>query len=553
MSHSSLRILVVDDEINILKSMKRLFKQAGYEVFIASSGAEGLALLEKQHINVILSDFRMPQMDGGQFLSKVKALYPHIVSLILSGYADFDSVLVVMNSGNAYKFLTKPWENAALLEEVEEAFRHYQAHTQLALSLEQSKFYENTIQLNETVKQLFSAGTPFTLGYFELSNASDLKRQQIDIGSLTQLLHDYIREQWKKNCSLHVVNENSLVLLTLECDEFSHFSKLVTNLEQYLWHTLHDHKVDVGVSFIASTNLDTTTDYILETLKEATVRIHSSSQITPIDHQYLLSKQRQLTIKSDVGRALRMNHLSLVYQPKIALGSGVIESAEVLLRWYHKSLGWISPEEFIDVLEADGQINSITDWVIDNGLKELSRLLKISNEIQSFSINVSASQLINLNIVKTIKAGLHKYQIDPSKLEIEVTETSLIENLTTTSRTLDALKDLGVTIAIDDFGVGYSSFAYLTKLPIDVLKLDRALLEDIEFNHDTLVLVENLVKTCHNLNIKVVAEGIETQAALEKVNLTNCDYVQGFYYSAPVSCAEIEQLFVEQPFLINVS
>lgn len=193
MSHSSLRILVVDDEINILKSMKRLFKQAGYEVFIASSGAEGLALLEKQHINVILSDFRMPQMDGGQFLSKVKALYPHIVSLILSGYADFDSVLVVMNSGNAYKFLTKPWENAALLEEVEGAFRHYQAHTQLALSLEQSKFYENTIQLNETVKQLFSAGTPFTLGYFELSNASDLKRQQIDIGSLTQLLHDYIR------------------------------------------------------------------------------------------------------------------------------------------------------------------------------------------------------------------------------------------------------------------------------------------------------------------------------------------------------------------------
>ena len=109
MSHSSRSILVVDDEINILKSMRRLFKHAGYDVFTAESGEQGLAILDKEDIQVILSDFRMPHMDGGEFLAKVKVSHPYTVSLILSGYADFDSVLSVMNSGNAFKFLTKPW------------------------------------------------------------------------------------------------------------------------------------------------------------------------------------------------------------------------------------------------------------------------------------------------------------------------------------------------------------------------------------------------------------------------------------------------------------
>lgn len=554
MSHSSRSILVVDDEINILKSMRRLFKQAGYEVFTAESGTQGLAVLEEQNINVILSDFRMPGMDGGEFLGIVKATYPDIVSLILSGYADFDSVLGVMNKGSAFKFLTKPWDNKVLLTEIDEAFEHYQTKVQQASSLEQSKFFDNMVQFNAMVERLLYENTPFSIGYFELSNANDLRRHDVNVETLTQDLHDHIAKNWYKDYSLHMIHDNTLVLLTHGCHEHDvhiDFSRLVTGIDNAYWQTHVDKKVDVSVSFISSDNLDKSTAFILETLQEAAVLINASSEFMALNHQYLLKKQRQLTIKSDVTRALKMNQFSLVYQPKITLGSGLIESAEVLLRWRHESLGWVSPGEFIDIAEADGQINDIGDWVIENGLKELSRLARMSHEIQSFSINVSASQLMNIKIVQTIKDGLKKYHIAPNKLEVEVTETSLIQNLSTTSKTLNALKDLGVTIAIDDFGVGYSSFAYLTKLPIDVLKLDRALLEDIEYNQDTQLLVENLVKTCHNLNIKVVAEGIETKAALEKVDLTNCDYVQGFYYSAAVSSSEIEKLFIQQPFRVR--
>ena len=554
MSQSKQTVLIVDDEINILKSMRRLFRQAGYEVFTAESGLEGLALLDNESIQVILSDFRMPGMNGGEFLAQVNIDRPDVVSLILSGYADFDSVLAVMNQGSAFKFLTKPWDNKILLQEIANAFVHYEIKQRQDTSLEQSKYFDNINEFNGAIDSFVYENIPFSIGYFELSNANDLKRHAVEIEPLLSGLQQYINNNWFKEFSLYCINDAAVIILTHGCHEQDvhiDFSQLVKGIEEENWHHVDDKKVDVSVSFISSDNLDNSTNFIVETLQEAAVLINATSEFLALNHQYLLKKQRQLTIKSDVTRALKMNQFSLVYQPKITMDTGLIESAEVLLRWRHETLGWVSPGEFIDIAEADGQINDIGDWVIENGLAELSRLSRISHEIQSFSINVSARQLLNIKIVLTIKNTLEKYKIEPHKLEIEVTETSLIKNLNTTSKTLNAIKDLGVKIAIDDFGVGYSSFAYLTKLPLDVLKLDRALLEDIEYNQDTQLLVDNLVKTCHSLNIKVVAEGIETKAALDKINLADCDYVQGFYYSAAVSSSEIEKLFIKQPFRIR--
>ena len=554
MSQAKQTVLIVDDEINILKSMRRMFKQAGYEVFTAESGLEGLALLADESIQVILSDFRMPVMNGGEFLAQVKINRPDVVSLILSGYADFDSVLAVMNQGSAFKFLTKPWDNQVLLQEIANAFVHYETKLRQETSLEQSKYFDNINEFNGAVESFVYENIPFSIGYFELSNANDLKRYDVVLEPLLSQLQQYISTHWGKQFSLYSISDVAVIILTHGCHEQNvqiDFSRLVSGIEQDSWHQIEDNKVDVSVSFISSDDLHKTTSFIVETLQEAAVLINASSEFMALNNQYLLKKQRQLTIKSDVPRALKMNQFSLVYQPKITMKTGLIEGAEVLLRWRHDSLGWVSPGEFIDIVEADGQINDIGDWVIDNGLAELSRLSRISHELHSFSVNVSASQLLNIKLVQTIQDALHKYNIDPRKLEIEVTETSLIKNLNATSKTLNALKSLGVKIAIDDFGVGYSSFAYLTKLPIDVLKLDRALLEDIEYNQDTQLLINNLVKTCHNLNIKVVAEGIETKAALEKINIANCDYVQGYYYSAAVSKNEIEKLFIKQPFRIR--
>ena len=451
MSQAKQTVLIVDDEINILKSMRRMFKQAGYEVFTAESGLEGLALLADESIQVILSDFRMPVMNGGEFLAQVKINRPDVVSLILSGYADFDSVLAVMNQGSAFKFLTKPWDNQVLLQEIANAFVHYETKLRQDTSLEQSKYFDNINEFNGAVESFVYENIPFSIGYFELSNANDLKRYDVVLEPLLSQLQQYISTHWGKQFSLYSISDVAVIILTHGCHEQNiqiDFSRLVSGIEQDSWHQIQDNKVDVSVSFISSDDLDKTTSFIVETLQEAAVLINASSEFMALNNQYLLKKQRQLTIKSDVPRALKMNQFSLVYQPKITMETGLIEGAEVLLRWRHDSLGWVSPGEFIDIVEADGQINDIGDWVIDNGLAELSRLSRISHELQSFSINVSASQLLNIKLVQTIQDALHKYNIDPPKLEIEVTETSLIKNLNATSKTLNALKNLGLKLRL---------------------------------------------------------------------------------------------------------
>lgn len=184
MSQAKQTVLIVDDEINILKSMRRMFKQAGYEVFTAESGLEGVALLADESIQVILSDFRMPVMNGGEFLAQVKINRPDVVSLILSGYADFDSVLAVMNQGSAFKFLTKPWDNQVLLQEIANAFVHYETKLRQETSLEQSKYFDNINEFNGAVESFVYENIPFSIGYFELSNANDLKRYDVVVEPL---------------------------------------------------------------------------------------------------------------------------------------------------------------------------------------------------------------------------------------------------------------------------------------------------------------------------------------------------------------------------------
>jgi EAL domain-containing protein (putative c-di-GMP-specific phosphodiesterase class I) len=384
---------------------------------------------------------------------------------------------------------------------------------------------------------------------FSVENALDLKRHAFSMDSILTQLAQTVQEYFSVPCEFFQPKESELIVLLSWVEDMpSQLTQLFRQVSTANW--LHEQgvSIDLSSSYFASDELTGASDYLYETLREATVLIRSQEDFVAITEQYITAKKRQLTIKSDVAKALAGNQFSLVYQPKVTLANGLVENAEVLLRWQHAELGWISPVEIIEIAEADGQIIDIGEWVLKNGIAQLSRLLRVSHEVKRLSINVSVNQLTNLNIVNSIKRYLQEYSVEPEHLVIEITETGLIKNLKTISKTLHAIKQLGVSIAIDDFGVGYSSFAYLSKLPIDILKIDRALIDDIEYNQDTQVLMKNLVQTCHNLNIDVVAEGVETLASLQKINLTECDYVQGYYYSAPVKAQEIEHIFVAQPF-----
>jgi len=542
-------LLVVDDEINILKSMRRLFRQAGYDVHTANSGYEAQLILSDTHVDLVLSDFRMPEMNGGELLSFVKQTYPEITCLIISGYTDFDSVLSILNEGVAYKFLTKPWDNTKLIEEVNSAFAYNLEQKQKLNELATSHVKE----MLSAVKVLQHENKIFSLAYVKINNVFDLKDANVRTSDVLPRIASSILSQTPA-CKVFNIHPNEMLLLlpVHTVSEARHFMTHVLYSElNALWLKMEEASIDLAGSFICSADFNVSTHNLFETLQDASEVLTSQEQFVSLNNHYLEAKKRRLTIKSSIHKAVKMNQFSLVFQPKVKLSDGLVGYAEILLRWYHQDLGWITPTEFIEIAEADGQINDIGDWVIEHGIKAIARFTHVCQEFKSLSINVSANQLMNLKIVDTIKSTLEKYQVDAKHLIIEVTETALIKNLAVTSKTLHALKTLGLQIAIDDFGVGYSSFAYLSKLPVDILKIDKAMLDDIEFNLGTQMIVENLIKTCHGMNVNVVAEGVETQGTFEKIEAANCDYVQGYFYSVPISEQEIEKMFLIQPFRKN--
>lgn len=545
-------ILVVDDEVNILKSMRRLFRNNGYTVHTASSGEEALQVLaESPDIELVLSDFRMPKMSGGELLAEIKKLYPHIVSMIISGYTDFNSALTVLNNGSAYKFLTKPWDNDNLLSEMAEALAYAREQANTKSLLGETNFIKAQKSFQAAVEECQFSDENHCAILFSIDNALDLKRNAQPLDAILISLAHEVQNYSQAPVRFFQPNDAEVLVLVKwsEKDEMAaHMAQLTRTISESQWLSEYELVIDLASSYFATAELQGSSNYLYETLKEATVLLRSQDDFVAITEQYIEAKKRQLTIKSDVSKALSTNQFSLVYQPKVTLSNGLIEGAEVLLRWQHEQLGWISPVEFIEIAENDGQIIDIGDWVLKHGIAQLSRLNRMSHDFKRLSINVSVNQLTNFNIINQVKQYLTEHNVPAENLVLEVTETSLIKNLTLITKTLHGLKQLGVKIAIDDFGVGYSSFAYLSKLPIDILKIDRALIDDIEYNEDTQVLINNLVQTCHKLDIEVVAEGVETQAVLEKVNITECDYVQGYFYSAAVQAKEIEQMFVAQPF-----
>ena len=241
---------------------------------------------------------------------------------------------------------------------------------------------------------------------------------------------------------------------------------------------------------------------------------------------------RQFHLEHDLKQALGNEEFFLCYQSQIDLRSGRIVGLEALLRWKHPKRGVISPGEFIPVLEQTGMIASVDAWVI----RTVCRQLKSWQECGIFvkaSVNLSAQELGNDATIEVVRAALEKNGVYPQNLEVEVTETSLMENVDQASRILQTLSSWGVMIALDDFGKGYSSMSYLQKLAINIIKIDKQFVDGLPENKDSVTLVQTIIAMAHNMGKEVLAEGVEREEQRQKLYELGCDYGQGFLWSRP--------------------
>ncbi len=246
----------------------------------------------------------------------------------------------------------------------------------------------------------------------------------------------------------------------------------------------------------------------------------------------------RIQLESQLARAINNKELRLFYQPKVSCLTGRVEGVEALIRWQHPKRGLLSPYHFITMAEESGLIVDIGNWVITEAIRQLSVWTQSSRDI-SIAVNVAAPQLANSNFAEMLLQKIEIGEVRPSSLELEVTESVVMNDIGSVQRQLELLKQQEISIAIDDFGTGYSSLRYLKDLPLDILKIDKSFIDNLCDGEKYQSIARTIVSIAKTLNLRTVAEGVETIDQLAIVNEMGCDYIQGYLYSPPVDADEI--------------
>ncbi len=252
--------------------------------------------------------------------------------------------------------------------------------------------------------------------------------------------------------------------------------------------------------------------------------------------------QGRMKVQAGLRQALERNEFVLYYQPKVSLRNGRIVGAEALLRWRAADGKLVPPGDFIPVAEESGLIVPIGAWVLATACHQTLAWQEAGFRTLRMSVNLSPVQFKRNNLIETVTAALRESGLPPQHLELEITESLLMDNDRAALDALEWLRELGVRVSVDDFGTGYSSLNYLKRLPVDVLKIDRSFIDDIPHNSDDVAIARSIISLGHHLNLSIVAEGVETSAQAEFLLAHGCDEVQGFYFSKPVPAEEFEHL-----------
>ena len=249
--------------------------------------------------------------------------------------------------------------------------------------------------------------------------------------------------------------------------------------------------------------------------------------------------EERLTLENSLRLALERNELFLVYQPQMDMATGNIIGLEALLRWQHPELGLVPPDRFIRIAENSGLIMPIGEWVLRTACSQTRKWQDEGHAAVSVAVNVSAVQFRQEDFCNLIRRVLQETGLAPQYLELELTESLLLANADVTLSVLQELKAMGLTLAIDDFGTGYSSFSYLRQFRVSKLKVDRSFVRDVAVNPDDAAITSGIISMAKSLNLKVIAEGVETEAQMSFLRAHQCDEIQGYYFSKPLTVDKV--------------
>ena len=542
---NGLNLLLVDDEKGVVNALKRELKDLNCSITTTTSGRKAMSVLREQDVALLITDHKMPDVNGVDLVRFAKQYSPDTHIFMLSGAGDLQAAVELLNQRMLTKYLTKPWNRQDLRNEVVKVLNQCSEVGQKNAAQQLADFNHENVKPN--LRDFES------VVLIKLMNVSDISLAHGEVASLDT--EAYIGQRLE-----YMVMQPHL-LQRIQAGVFALYLKestteitrsLCCQIRQQLQRTFSIKGssifCQIGVGFRHLRELQLDHDILISSLIDTIVRDSHRISISQLDNSTITQYRRHQQLSAEVQSGLRNQEFKLAYQPKVQLSSGMINSAEVLLRWQHHSLGWVPPSEFVRLTELDGQIEAIGEWVLDQGFKVASELRRFSTELDSIAINISAKQLQSSHIVEFIGERLQHYYLPPSFIELELTETALAENSHYLEELLWQLKLLGVRLTVDDFGAGFTSFSYLSKLPIDTLKLDKVMIDNLHTDSHRQEFIQNLIVSCKKLGIEVVAEGVEEDVDLRCLQAMRCDKIQGYIFSPAVSRQEFEKLMIRQPF-----
>ena len=546
-------VLLIEDnpgDARLIREMLAEDPEAPFRLRFAEKLSAGLELLSATPAALVLLDLSLPDSFGLETFAKVYAHSPAVPIIVLTGNDD-QTVALSAVKGGAQDYLVKSRLDRELLmrsmqysierKRYQEQLEHQANYDALTGLPNRSLLYDRLRQAVYSQRQPRPMAVVFIdLDHFKFVNDS------LGHGTGDKLLKDMadrLRGVLREGDTVARLGGDEFVVVLNDQSNEEVIFRAVQRMSAKLSEPLTIDGKELYVTCSAGISLYPQDGADVETLlSNADAAMYRAKEHGRNNFQFYTSEMNErinerLTLENALRRALERDELLLNFQQKVDLGSGALCGAEALVRWNHPELGFLRPERFIPLAEETGLILSIGEWVIRAACLQVRAWLDAGLKPGRVSVNLSARQFRQEGLVRAVSRILEETGVDPGHLELELTESTVMHNVAAGIATLHGLKSLGVALSVDDFGTGYSSLSYLKDLPIDVLKIDRSFVRDIGAGDgpDDGVLAQAIVSLGHSLHLRVVAEGVETEAQLRFLKRHRCDEAQGFFYGEPVA------------------
>jgi|GEM_PF-777835 len=546
-------ILVIEDEELVRTSLSCLLNHLDYETIEATNGSDGLNLSREKNPDLVLCDVNMPGMDGHAVLRNLREdpSTNSIPFIFLTGQGEREDLRRGMNSG-ADDYLTKPvslndLRNAisVRLNRREEIANQYARELHRVEEKLQHLFYfdqitelPNRLYIIDQFRQLLSSGSSditlfcVTMDRFKrLSGIMEPAQRDLMLSSFAQRLQKCLG----KERLLGRISEDEFVVLipgekqvAVHCaEQLLHCIRNPVVIEQRQYHLT----ASIGISIYPSDGNQFDDLFGKAGAAARKAGNEGGNQFVFYSPSDSSSNQDDLVLENELREAIELGELDLYYQPQVDVKTGEILGCEALLRWNHPTRGMIPPMKFIPIAEESGLIVPLGQWALSKACSVAKALNEDRSAHLRMSVNLSPSQFKRPDLVEGLVHILSKSGIDPQDLELEVTESILINNAEAALIRLNELKALGVRLSLDDFGTGYSTFSYLKNFPFDTLKIDRSFIKNIHNDPKSRAIVIAIIQMAKSLNLRIVAEGVETASEFAILFSYDCDEVQGYLFS----------------------